>query len=89
MIVSSDLGATSLSNAYTYQDEPGGLRFRRLFNYRRVGGILFFDQENLGLEGAGLGVDAITPQYVEDALRPISTVTLEDVRVEPLVDDAG
>lgn len=70
--------------AYSYQGEPGGIRFRRLFNHRRVGGILFFDQENLGLEGDHLSVDAITPEYVEITLRAISTVTLEDIRVEPL-----
>ena len=26
--------------AYSFQGRPGGLRFRRLDNYRRVGGIL-------------------------------------------------
>ena len=70
--------------AYSYESGDPGLRFRRNFNYRRVGGILFFDQENLGVEGDGLTVDLITPQYVDTALRPVSTVELKDIRVESL-----
>ncbi len=71
--------------AYSFAGDPGGLRFRRLSNYRRVGGILFFDQENLGVEGPGLGVDQIAPGFVRDRMRPVSEVTLRDVRVRPLV----
>ncbi len=68
--------------AYSYERGDPGLRFRRGFNYRRVGGILFFDQENLGAEGEGLTVDAITPRFVETSLRPVSTVVLRDIRVD-------
>lgn len=70
--------------AYSYEGSPGGLRFRRLHDYRRVGGILFFDQRNLGIEGDGLSVDLITPEYVERSLRPISEVRLEEIAVSPL-----
>ena len=45
--------------AYDFVDEPSGIRFRRAFNQRRIGGILFFDQENIGLDGDGLDVGAI------------------------------
>jgi hypothetical protein len=75
--------------AYSFEGDPGGIRFRRLFNYRRVGGLLFFDQVNLGLEGEGLSVDQITPDFVDKSLREISTVTLEDIGVTPLVAGAG
>ena len=71
--------------AYSFEGEPDGIRFRRLFNHRRIGGVLFFDQENLGLEGDHLSVDQITPAFVKDSMREISTVTLADVRVVPLV----
>ena len=68
--------------AYSYSGSPGGLRFRRGSNYRRVGGLLFFDQENLSLEGDGLGVDQITPELV--ATMPlVSTVILQDIQVSP------
>ncbi len=70
--------------AYSFKGNPGGLRFRRLFNYRRVGGILFFDQENLGVEAAALSVDRISPDFVEGRMRLVSTVTLTDLEVSPL-----
>ncbi|MFQ5527594.1 MAG: DUF6503 family protein [Thermoanaerobaculia bacterium] len=67
--------------AYSYTRNDGGLRFRRLTNYRREGGILFFDQENLGVEGPGLSVDLVSPAYVRDAMRYVSTVELREIRV--------
>jgi hypothetical protein len=69
---------------YSYASNGGGIRFRKLTNYRRVGGILFFDQENFGVDGAGLAVDRVTPDYVERAMRHVSTVELRDVSVVPL-----
>jgi len=69
--------------AYTFTGDPGGLRFRRPFNYRRVGGVLFFDQENLGVEGAGFSVDDLTPEMVE-TMSKISTVQLKMIQVQPL-----
>ena len=69
--------------AYSYEGSPGGLRFRRLDNYRRVGGILFFDQENLGVEGDRLSVDLIDPEFVERRMQLVSRVRLEEIRVVP------
>lgn len=70
--------------AYSYERNGGGLRFRKLFNYRRVGGILFFDQENWGAEGGDLAVDDLSQEFVQSRMRHVSTVTLSDIRVEPL-----
>jgi len=70
--------------AYSFEGDPGGLRFRRLFNYRRVGGMLFFDQENLGIDADGLDIDQVTPEFVDRRMRLISTVTVDDLRVEAL-----
>jgi len=67
--------------AYTYDDNGGGLRFRRAINHRRFGGILFFDQENFGTEGAGLSVDLIDEAFVRNQLRHVSTVRLQDIEV--------
>lgn len=71
--------------AYSFSGDPGGLRFRRAFNYRRVGEILFFDQENWGVDAPGLSVDDVDAEFVQSLAR-ISTVELEDVQVEPLRD---
>ena len=70
--------------AYSYEVNGGGLRFRRLFNYRRVGGLLFYDQENWGTEGPGLAIDLVTPEYVETRMRHVSTIELRDIEVEAL-----
>lgn len=72
--------------AYSFSSGNGGLRFRRGFNYRRVGGILFFDQENLGLDGPGFTVDEIDPSFVERRMRPVSTVELREIMVCPRAD---
>ena len=68
----------------SYEVNGGGLRFRRLFNYRQVGEMLFYDQENWGTEGAELSVDQVTSAYVEAEMRHISTVEMRRIRVEPL-----
>jgi hypothetical protein len=70
--------------AYSYESGEGGLRFRRLFNHRRVGGLVFYDQENWGVEGKGLSVDLVTPEYVATAMRHISTVEMRNISVEAL-----
>ena len=70
--------------AYSFAGRPGGLRFRRLDNYQRVGGLLFFDQENLGVEGDGLSVDQIDPAFVTQRMRPISRIHLDHITVTPL-----
>jgi hypothetical protein len=70
--------------AYSFTGKPGGLRFRRLSNYRRVGGMLFFDQSNLGVEAPGLRVDEITPAFVDERMREVSEVTLREITVRSL-----
>ena len=67
--------------AYSYRSGGPGLRFRRAVGHRRIGGLLFFDQENYGVEGDGLRVDDIDPSFVDERMRHVSTVRLEEVRV--------
>ena len=67
--------------AYSYEVNGGGLRLRQATDFRRVGGLLFSDQINLGIDGAGLSVDLITPSYVKEKMRHISTVRLKNVEV--------
>ena len=70
--------------AYSFQGRPGGLRFRRLEGYRRIGGILFFDQVNLGVEGDDLSVDQIDPAFVRERMREVSRVKLREITVRSL-----
>ena len=69
--------------AYSYEGNPGGVRFRRLSNFRRVGGLLFSDQANLGAEGEGLSPDDLNPESVNN-LRAISQVSLKNIEVRSL-----
>ena len=70
--------------AYSYDVNGGGLRFRKLFNYRRVNEMLFYDQQNWGTEGSDLSVGLVTEEYVEAEMRHITTVELRELRVERL-----
>ncbi len=69
--------------AYDYS-EGTGLRFRVLTNYRRIGGLLFYDADNYGLNtrNGGLTVDDINPAYVEEELPLVSRIELRDIHVE-------
>jgi hypothetical protein len=67
--------------AYSFD---GGLRFRRAQNFRRVGGLLFADHENLGIDQEGRKVDEITPALVAGEMQPISTIELRDIQVAPI-----
>lgn len=64
--------------------EQGGLRFRRSTNFRRIGGILFYDAENFGIDGkGGMKVESVTPEAVK-GWKKISTVALEGIEVKRL-----
>ena len=69
--------------AYDYS-EGTGLRFRKLFNHRRVGGLLFYDAQNYGVNtrSGGLSVNLVTPEYAKAELPLVSTIELSDIRVE-------
>ena len=71
--------------AYDYS-KGTGLRFRILRNYRRIGGLLFYDADNYGLNtpDGGLTVDDITPTYVAEELPLVSQIEHRDVHVEQL-----
>lgn len=74
--------------AYAYdQGTPrAGLRFRRARNHRRVGGLLFFDVANLGIDDRrDLSVDLVDPAFAAK-LKPISEVELSAIEVTPTAD---
>ena len=65
-------------------DFDNGLRFRKATAFQRVGGVLFSDQDNYGVDGGKVPVDTLTPEYVAGSMRLISTVRISAVTVEPL-----
>ena len=65
-------------------DFDNGLRFRKATSFQRVGGVLFSDQENYAVDGGKVPVDTLTPEYVAESMRLLSTVVISDVTVEPL-----
>lgn len=69
--------------AYAYdQGTPqAGLRFRIARDHRRIGGLLFFDVANLGIDGrSDLSVDLVDPAFAA-SLEPISEVELSAIEV--------
>lgn len=70
--------------AYSFAGNPGGLRLRIARDHRRVGGILFSDQDNLALDGDGLRVDQVTPELAAERMKKLSEVELRDIAVRPL-----
>jgi hypothetical protein len=76
---------TSRVEQYAYAYDQGtpqaGLRFRTARDHRRVGGLLFFDIANLGLDGrSDLSVDLVDPAFAA-TLEPISEVELSAIEV--------
>lgn len=65
-------------------DFSGGLRYRKATAFNLVGGILFSDQENYAIDGERVPVDMLSPEYVAENMRLLSTVALSDITVERL-----
>ena len=59
-----------------------GLRLRKAVEFQRVGGILFSTQANYAIDGLGLSVDILSPDYVAENMPLLSTVTISDITVE-------
>ncbi len=61
-----------------------GLRYRRAVEFHRVGGVLFSTQENYAIDGGGLSVDLLSPEYAAENMDVLSSIELSDISVEPL-----
>ncbi len=65
-------------------DFDGGLRLRTATSFERVGGVLFSTQENYAIDGGRVPVNMLSPEYVEENMELLSTVTVSNMSVEPL-----
>jgi hypothetical protein len=73
--------------AYSFDtaNDRVGLRFRPLSNFRRVGGLLFYDAENLGFEGgADTSVDRINPEFVSERMEAVSSIAVTEIEAQPI-----
>ena len=65
-------------------DFNGGLRYRKAIGFIRAGNILFSNQENYGIDGGRVPVEMLSPSYVDEKMRLISSVELRNISVTPL-----
>ena len=74
--------------AYYYYTDGGGSRFRKSYNQRRVGGILFADYLNYSapVDSLFTGVHLYDSFYMSDSLTLVSEINLENVVVTPIAD---
>ena len=74
--------------AYYYYTDGGGSRFRKSYNQRRVGDILFADYLNYSapVDSLFTGVHLYDNFYMSDSLTLVSEINLENVAVTAVVD---
>ena len=70
--------------AYSFQEDGGGTRFRQAFNPRTVGGVRVADYHNYTADTLGTAIEHYDALVGTDALRHVSDVVLDNVRVRPL-----
>jgi hypothetical protein len=70
--------------AYKYFVSGGGMRFRVAYNVREKGGIIFQDYHNLAPKSKNVDFMKIDSLYMEDALRKVSEINKDSIRVKDL-----
>jgi hypothetical protein len=68
--------------AYEFDVDGGGLRFRKAYNERYIGGIRFVDYENYQAE-TGPRPDQLDSLYVAGELELLSRIELNEIAVNP------
>ena len=69
--------------AYLYHTDGGGTRFRVAYNERYVNGVRFVDYENYKPRQNGVPVSQMDSLYEAGALKLLSEIKLEGIRVIP------
>lgn len=75
--------------AYRYYTGEGGVRFRDAYDRREVGGVSFADYENYtvpetDVDPGDVQLTGLLERHLEDELKHVSTIELDNVAVEPL-----
>ncbi|MCM4160087.1 deoxyribose-phosphate aldolase [Antarcticibacterium flavum] len=68
--------------AYKFKTNGGGIRFRKAFNERYIGGIRFVDYKNYKFEKLSTPLKLLDSLYTNGELSHVSTIKSEDVKVK-------
>lgn len=68
--------------AYSYHTDGGGVRFRKAVKSHEVGGLILLDYENYKPASKDTPVEEMESLYKSGKLELLSTIALENVRVE-------
>ncbi len=74
--------------AYLYYSGEGGIRFREAVNVRTINGITFSDYNNYALESTDFDVTQTDRLFVEEKMRLLSEIDIENIVVKILKTDA-
>ena len=69
--------------AYEFHVDGGGIRFRKAYNERYVGGIRFVDYLNYKSGNAEVSVYELDTLFMQNKLELLSRIELEDIEVSP------
>ncbi len=70
--------------AYYFHVNGGSSRFRRVYNVRRIGGIVFGDQENFTSDEISTNIEDYKQLFENGNLKKISDIRIENVKVNML-----
>lgn len=68
--------------AYSFSRGEGGVRLRAATRAHEQGGVVLLDWDNYGRDGQSLTIDEAVAAFESDTLPKVSSIVLEDVRVE-------
>ena len=68
--------------AYNFEENDGGVRFRKAFNHRIIEGIRFVDYENYKYEDISTPLEKLDSLYEKRELDLLSVIETKDVRVK-------
>lgn len=73
--------------AYNYEVNGGGVRFRKAFNVRKIGGLRFADYRNYSYPDLSVPLEDLDSLYLKGKLHLVSTIKTENVKVSRLKDN--
>lgn len=67
--------------AYNYNVNGGGVRFRKAFNPRKIGGLRFVDYKNYSYPDLSVPLESLDSLFLKGKLHFVSTIKTENVKV--------